>query len=358
MARSTTSGLMPPGATGGGGATQLEFTQAMADFRVMFPDMEADVIEAVLRANHGAVDATIDNLLAMSADNECQRAAAAATAGGGPPDYPLQNPPSYQQATQEEDEEEEDLINLGGGEMPSSKKNVAEHFIGGNVHRQKEPQIDLLSDLDGAAVTSAAAGPPASQPPPSQQSRSSPKLSYTHPSRRGEHPRSLPEGGSSTDSYIPTQQMLQEKYEENLRQREEARIRSQGEEASCSARQQFLEDERLALMMQNEEFMAELRSDRDFMSALAAEDKSRSGGSGRGSYDDDFYTEEEVDGAVGGGHGGSQKGGNFQPYSAAAPRAKTLVMMDEALFREKLRNMGKTSKRKFAQLASMFRHVF
>ena len=30
------------------------------------------------------------------------------------------------------------------------------------------------------------------------------------------------------------------------------------------------------------------------------------------------------------------------------------TMMDEAVFREKLKNMGKTSKRKFSQLASMF----
>ncbi len=29
----------------------MEFTQAMTDFKVMFPDMDADVIEAVLRAN-------------------------------------------------------------------------------------------------------------------------------------------------------------------------------------------------------------------------------------------------------------------------------------------------------------------
>ena len=44
----------------------LFFNQAMTDFRVMFPDMDAEVIEAVLRANNGAVDATIDNLLAMT----------------------------------------------------------------------------------------------------------------------------------------------------------------------------------------------------------------------------------------------------------------------------------------------------
>ena len=34
----------------------------------MFPTMEEDVIEAVLRANDGAVDATIDQLLTMSID--------------------------------------------------------------------------------------------------------------------------------------------------------------------------------------------------------------------------------------------------------------------------------------------------
>lgn len=52
---------------------QLEFTQAMSDFKTMFPDMDDDVIEAVLRANQGAVDATIDQLLAMSTDNQNER---------------------------------------------------------------------------------------------------------------------------------------------------------------------------------------------------------------------------------------------------------------------------------------------
>lgn len=49
---------------------QLEFAQAMTDFKNMFPEMDRDVIEAVLRANQGAVDATIDQLLAMSTDNQ------------------------------------------------------------------------------------------------------------------------------------------------------------------------------------------------------------------------------------------------------------------------------------------------
>lgn len=48
--------------------TQLEFTQAMKDFKIMFPAMDEDVIEIVLRANQGAVDATIDQLLQMSGE--------------------------------------------------------------------------------------------------------------------------------------------------------------------------------------------------------------------------------------------------------------------------------------------------
>ena len=54
----------------GQGSTQLDFSQAMADFKIMFPNMDVDVIEAVLRSNSGAVDATIDQLLTMTADNE------------------------------------------------------------------------------------------------------------------------------------------------------------------------------------------------------------------------------------------------------------------------------------------------
>lgn len=53
--------------------TQLEFYQAMSDFKTMFPEMDEDVIEAVLRSNNGAVDVTIDQLLGMSTDIENEK---------------------------------------------------------------------------------------------------------------------------------------------------------------------------------------------------------------------------------------------------------------------------------------------
>lgn len=49
---------------------RLEFNQAMEDFTTMFPSMDYEVIECVLRSNNGAVDTTIDQLLQMSLDGE------------------------------------------------------------------------------------------------------------------------------------------------------------------------------------------------------------------------------------------------------------------------------------------------
>lgn len=85
--------------------TQLEFRQAMRDFRSMFPEMEPSVIEAVLRANGGGVDATIDQLLAMATDNDNERLRTELEAtenAEAPPHYSPPGrtpPPSYQQAT-------------------------------------------------------------------------------------------------------------------------------------------------------------------------------------------------------------------------------------------------------------------
>lgn len=49
---------------------RLEFNRAMEDFKTMFPSVDYEVIECVLRSNNGAVDATIDQLLQMSIDEQ------------------------------------------------------------------------------------------------------------------------------------------------------------------------------------------------------------------------------------------------------------------------------------------------
>nr|XP_027203061.1 CUE domain-containing protein 1-like [Dermatophagoides pteronyssinus] len=62
--------MYPSNSSSSSGVTQLEFNQAMSDFKHMFPDMEEDIIEAILRANNGVVDTTIDQLLQIN--NETQ----------------------------------------------------------------------------------------------------------------------------------------------------------------------------------------------------------------------------------------------------------------------------------------------
>ncbi len=83
---------------------------------------------------------------------------------------------------------------------------------------------------------------------------------------------------------------------------------------------QMLEDEKFALMLQNEEFMAELRVNDEFLSALHEDHES--------GQPIEFSSKKSH------GHGHH---------------------MDDAAFKEKLKNMGKTSKQKFAKLAMMFR---
>lgn len=82
---SSNGGSRSSGSGGGGGGSgqgqlnnsrpnrqvrRLEFNQAMEDFKTMFPSMDYEVIECVLRSNNGAVDATIDQLLQMSIDGQ------------------------------------------------------------------------------------------------------------------------------------------------------------------------------------------------------------------------------------------------------------------------------------------------
>ena len=86
----------------------------------------------------------------------------------------------------------------------------------------------------------------------------SPKHAYSHPKRQEQD-----ENKGPNPNMLPTQQQLHEVYEENLRLREGSK--------GNSAKNQYLEDERIALMLQNEEFMAELQRDSEFMSALEME---------------------------------------------------------------------------------------
>lgn len=174
---------------------QLEFSEAMKDFKHMFPTLDREVIEAVLRANNGLVDATIDQLLSMGLDME------------------------------------------GCGTAPTQ----SEH-----------PPLPSYSDLDR------------SEPPPA----------YT--------PRN---GESLTDSSTPSRPLPARPYsawnppllgklpDDFLRLGPSTTLppscsRGFGDSMGDRELERFLEDEKLAMVLQNEEFMRELRHNKDFMLSL------------------------------------------------------------------------------------------
>lgn len=55
---------------GGGGKGPLDFYESMYHFKKMFPKLDSDVIETILRANNGQVDKTLDQLLTLNVDTE------------------------------------------------------------------------------------------------------------------------------------------------------------------------------------------------------------------------------------------------------------------------------------------------
>lgn len=265
-----------------GQATQLDFHQAMEDFKTMFPDVDADVIEAVLRANQGAVHETIDQLLTMTTDTQGQGESmldqlapnsggiGCGGIGGGasnelPPSYALSAtpPPSYHQA------------------VPSPNRSPLR-----GVLAQNDEGISLRAQRNW--------NPPMLLPLPTDF------LRLTPPPHQGVG--------------VLSPQRLSQRLNENALAREAV-----GESDAELA--QYLKDERIALFLQNDEFMDELRTNREFMTALQEDYESEAG-------DDD-----EAEGSKGKGQ---------------------LAQLDDATLRERIATMGKASRKKFAQIAKVF----
>jgi hypothetical protein len=57
-------------ATAAASSKHLNFYESMYNFKKMFPRIDTDVIESVLRANNGKIDKTIDDLLNLNPENE------------------------------------------------------------------------------------------------------------------------------------------------------------------------------------------------------------------------------------------------------------------------------------------------
>ncbi|XP_017127667.1 CUE domain-containing protein 1 isoform X1 [Drosophila elegans] len=231
---------------------QLEFSQAMTDFKKMFPDIDREVIEAILRANLGAVDQTIDALLAMSIDNQNEKLRNELDANVSP---------------------QQSLINLND---------------------TSDKDLQLVDTTDGGGAVAGAVGTPGAlltTSPNHQNTGASPKQ------------RPLSKGSSNSQNNTPTKRTRRWN-PPILGPLPAGFLRI----TPAPGQQDFeLPDEQFALMLQNEEFMNQLRWNQDFMNALEKEQS------------------------------GKSKGGE-----------------EDAPFQERLKNMGKMSRKKFLQMARVF----
>ncbi|XP_063002641.1 CUE domain-containing protein 1 [Elgaria multicarinata webbii] len=281
---------------------RLEFNQAMEDFKTMFPNMDYDIIECVLRANNGAVDATIDQLLQMNLD------------GSGYDDSSDSDdsiPPEILERTLEPDSSDEE---------PPPVYSPPSYDM--HVFDRQYPQA-----------------PPTPPPRIDIQNSSGPQTQRRY---RNWNPPLL---GNLPDDFlrILPQQMDKLQSSQSCHQTTPSpgSQRAQGCLDQERKWKQYLEDERIALFLQNEEFMKELQRNRDFLLALERdrlryESKKSKTTSVALSSDVSFSSVISDDVA---------RSLNSVSSGAAA---------EDALFRDKLKHMGKSTRKKLFELARAF----
>ncbi|GCB68199.1 CUE domain-containing protein 1b [Scyliorhinus torazame] len=283
---------------------RLEFNQAMEDFKVMFPNMDYDVIECVLRANNGAVDATIDQLLQMNMDCGFDNGYDDSS------DSEDSIPPEILERTLEPDSSDE--------EPPPVYSPPA---YDSHVFDQSYPPLPPL--------------PPRRVDVQNSGGKQS-KIRY-----RNWNPPLL---GNLPDDFL---RILPQQLD--VVQNSPKGQCASGQESQASLEQerklkQYLEDERIALFLQNEEFMKELQRNRDFLQALEKDrlkyelkiSKSNSANESLPSGDISLPSAVPVD------------------SGASGVAEASSVAFDDAMFRDKLKHMGKSTRKKLFELARAF----
>ncbi|XP_028976542.2 CUE domain-containing protein 1 isoform X1 [Esox lucius] len=327
---------------GGGGRTvrRLEFNQAMEDFRTMFPSMEQEVIECVLRANHGAVDSTIDQLLQLSLDGHGSEDSS---------DSEDSIPPEILERTLEPDSSDEEPPPIYS--PPSYDMHIYDRKYPGEIlsTTSPPPSFDASQPPPCQALT---------DPPPSVSQQQAGRYRNWNPPLLGNLPDdflrilpqqldSLPRSHSSlTQSSLTQPSSPSSSSASSMTQHVEpgagavagARTGQVGMETDQEKKlKQYLEDERIALFLQNEEFMRELQRNRDFLIALERDRMQYESKASKSNHSPAFM-------------GMSTPGDNCASDSGVACSNVT----DDALFRDKLKHMGKSTRKKLFEIARAF----
>ncbi len=195
----------------------LNFNQAMADFQTMFPHIEASVIEAVLRANEGIVQTTIDQLLVL-----------AETTGE---DEGINDTPDGPQLPHYNDCQRSPFINEPPPAYTEFPNDQLIDFDTDNLAPQNIASEPAINSLHSQNERSRFWNPPMIGKLPSDFLRLTPEVSNARPVNN--------QGTTNVDEFLTDREL-----------------------------EQFLEDQRLALYLQNEEFIRQLRRDPDFVTSL------------------------------------------------------------------------------------------
>nr|XP_056721199.1 CUE domain-containing protein 1 isoform X2 [Euleptes europaea] len=279
---------------------RLEFNQAMEDFKTMFPNMDYDIIECVLRANNGAVDATIDQLLQMNLD------------GSGYDDSSDSDdsiPPEILERTLEPDSSDEE---------PPPVYSPPSYDM--HVFDRQYPQA-----------------PPTPPPRIDIQNSSGPQVQQRY---RNWNPPLL---GNLPDDFLRILPQQMDRSSQSCHQTAPSQ-ESQGPQGSLDQERkwkQYLEDERIALFLQNEEFMKELQRNRDFLLALERD---------RLKYESKKSKMSSVSLSNDAGFPSAAADDVTRSLSGVASGA----ISEDALFRDKLKHMGKSTRKKLFELARAF----
>ncbi|NXL89349.1 CUED1 protein, partial [Alectura lathami] len=290
---------------------RLEFNQAMEDFKTMFPNMDYDIIECVLRANNGAVDATIDQLLQMNLDSSgcddssdsedsippeiLERTLEPDSSDEEPP--PVYSPPAY------ESQQASGSPCVPPVPPPRTDVPAPARYRNWNPPLLGNLPEDFLRILPQQAARAQVPRPRTNLCPRLPPAQGSP--SCRQPAPRGFGPR------------------------------------GQGSLEQERRWKQYLEDERIALFLQNEEFMKELQRNRDFLLALERD---------RLKYESKKSKSTSV--AVSNDSGFSSViPGDVAPSGTSEAGS---AVSDDALFRDKLKHMGKSTRKKLFELARAF----
>ncbi|NXO70661.1 CUED1 protein, partial [Phainopepla nitens] len=288
---------------------RLEFNQAMEDFKTMFPSMDYDIIECVLRANNGAVDATIDQLLQMNLDGSgCDDSS----------DSEDSIPPEILERTLEPDSSDEEP-------PPVYSPPAYESQAPGSRCPRAPPTPPPRTDVPGPGSTAHYRNwnPPLLGNLPEDFLRILPQQTATT-----QTPPSLclpPQGSHGCRQPVPRGLVP----------------RGQGSLEQERRWKQYLEDERIALFLQNEEFMKELQRNRDFLLALERDRlkyESKKSKSSSVAVSNDFGFSSVLSGDV----------------APSVTSEAGGAVSDDALFRDKLKHMGKSTRKKLFELARAF----